>query len=69
MIIQEILPNGLVKTYSDAGNYIVQKETGIKYSEAVDVPNKYTYIESEELVEVDEEELIEIEKVEEYYVE
>lgn len=69
MIIQEILPNGLVKTYSDAGKYIIQQETDIKYSEAVDVPNKYTYIESEELVEVDEKELIEIEKVEEHYVE
>ncbi len=51
MIKQEtILVNGreLVKTYSDSGKYIVQNETGIEYVEAVDIPNKYTYIESEE---------------------
>lgn len=38
----------LVKTYSDSGKYIIQNETGLKYTEAVDIPNKYTYIESEE---------------------
>ena len=51
MIKQEtIVVNGrqLVKTYSDSGKYIVQNETGLEYVEAVDVPNKYTYIESEE---------------------
>ena len=41
----------LVKTYSDIGKYIIQNETGVKYSEAVDVPNKYTYKESEEYIE------------------
>lgn len=51
MIKQEtIIINGreLVKTYSDNGKYIIQNETGIEYAEAVDIPNKYTYIESEE---------------------
>lgn len=38
----------LVKTYSDSGKYVIQNETGIEYAEAVDIPNKYTYIESEE---------------------
>ena len=53
MIKQEtIIVNGrtLVKTYSDSGKYIIQNETGVKYSEAVDIPNKYTYIESDELL-------------------
>jgi hypothetical protein len=49
MIIQEnINVNGvdLVKTYSDL--YMVkQVETGIFYSEAIDVPNKYTYEETD----------------------
>lgn len=51
MIKQEIIVvNGrtLVKTYSDNKKYIIQNETGLKYTEAVDIPNKYTYIESEE---------------------
>lgn len=52
MIKQEtIVINGrqLVKTYSDNNKYIIQNETGIdKYTEAIDVPNKYTYVESEE---------------------
>lgn len=45
----------LIKTYSDTGKYIIQNETGIKYTEAVDIPNKYTYIESEESIEKEEE--------------
>lgn len=46
----------LNRTYSDAGFYIVQNETGIKYSEAVDVEGApYTYTETEELIEVPEE--------------
>lgn len=51
MIKQETLENGLVKTYSDSNKYIVQNETGIEYTEAVDVPNKYTYTESEKDIE------------------
>lgn len=51
MIKQEtIIVNGrtLVKTYSDNNKYIIQNETGVRYSEAVDVPNRYTYTESSE---------------------
>lgn len=43
----------LIKTWSDAGKYIIQKETGIKYDGAVDIPNKYSYIESEEDIPVE----------------
>ena len=53
MIKQEtIIVNGreLVKTYSDSGKYIIQNGTGIKYTEAVDIPNKYTYVESDEYI-------------------
>lgn len=39
----------LNRTFSDAGFYIVQKQTGIKYSEAVDVEGApYTYTETDE---------------------
>lgn len=52
MIIQENLITGdgteLVKTYSDTYT-IRQVETGIIYIEAVDIPNRYTYEETEEL--------------------
>lgn len=47
---EELTINGrqLIKTYSDNKKYIIQNETGIKYAEAIDVPNKYTYTESDE---------------------
>lgn len=51
MIKQEtIIVNGreLIKTYSDSNKFIIQNETGAKYIEAVDIPYKYTYTESEE---------------------
>lgn len=39
----------LFRTYSDEGKQIIQNETGIVYSEAIDVENApYTYSESEE---------------------
>lgn len=44
----------LNRTYSDAGFYIIQNETGIKYSEAVDIDGApYTYTETDELIPVD----------------
>lgn len=58
MLKQErILVSGkeLIKTFSDNSKYIIQLETGIKYAEAVDIPNKYTYIESGEPIEKEEE--------------
>ena len=54
MLKQEtIIVNGreLIKTYSDNNKYIIQNETGIEYMEAVDIPNKHTYIESEREIE------------------
>lgn len=57
MIKQEtIFVNGreLIKTYSDGNKYIIQNETGVKYSEAVDVPNRYTYTESDENINIEE---------------
>ena len=47
MIKQETLKNGLIRTYSDQNKYIIQVETGIEYAEAIDIPNKFTYIESD----------------------
>lgn len=47
----------LYRTYSDEGFYIVQNETNIEYSEAVDVEDApYTYSETDKIVEVDENE-------------
>ena len=43
----------LIKTWSDAGKYIIQSKTGIKYAEAIDVPNIYTYTESSEAIPVE----------------
>lgn len=46
----------LNRTFSDAGFYIVQNETGIKYSEAVDVEGApYTYTETDEPIETTDE--------------
>lgn len=46
----------LNRTYSDAGFFILQNETGIEYSEAVDVEDApYTYSETDELIPVEEE--------------
>jgi len=59
MIVTEYLNDGkLVKHYSDKGVLLLQVETGIKYSEPVDiVPCGYTYEESDELIESDEDEI------------
>ena len=53
MILTEFLHDGtLIKHYSDAGYMLLQVETGIKYADPVDVvPCRYTYVETEELVE------------------
>ena len=53
MIKVEILENNLIRHYSDKGFYILQNETNIKYSEAVDIiPCRYTYSETTEPIEV-----------------
>ena len=58
MILTEYLHDGtLIKHYSDQGVLLLQNETGIKYSDPVDiVPCPYTYTETEEPIEVSEDE-------------
>jgi hypothetical protein len=54
MIKQETLTinnKQFIKTYSDENKYILQVETGHKYSEAFDVvPLRYTYQETDEVI-------------------
>jgi hypothetical protein len=55
MIKTEFLNDGtLIKHYSEAGYMLLQVETGTKYSDPVDVvPCRYTYEETNELIEVE----------------
>ena len=55
MIKTEYLNDGtLIKHYSDSGFLLLQKETGAKYAEPIDVvPCIYTYIETDEFSEED----------------
>ena len=57
MIKTELLNDGtLIKHYSDAGFMLLQVETGAVYSDPIDVvPCKYTYEETDELIDGDEE--------------
>lgn len=49
----------LIKHYSDAGFMLLQVETGIKYTDPIDVvPCRYTYKETDELINADSEEVI-----------
>ncbi len=56
MIKTEYLNDGtLIKHYSDQGFLLLQNETGIKYTDPVDiVPCPYTYTETNESSEPDE---------------
>ena len=56
MIKIEYLNDGaLIKHYSDTGFLLLQNETGVKYSDPIDVvPCKYTYTETDEPIESDE---------------
>lgn len=56
MIIEEYIDGGLVRHYSDSGMLMRQIETGVLYGEAVDIPNRYTYEETDIPIEGDEEE-------------
>lgn len=58
MIKTELLHDGtLIKHYSDAGFLLLQVETGIKYSDPIDaIPCRYTYEETNELIEIEREE-------------
>lgn len=64
MIKTEYLNDGtLIKHYSDAGFMLLQNETGAKYSDPIDVvPCRYTYTETDELIEVEAEDMSEIEE-------
>jgi hypothetical protein len=64
MILTEYLNDGtLIKHYSDKGYMLLQVETGAMYAEPVDVvPCRYTYEETNELIESDGEEMSEIEE-------
>ena len=61
MIVKEFFATrkdgvNLYRTYSDEGFYILQNETGIEYSEAVDVEGApYTYTETNKPIEAAEE--------------
>ena len=59
MIKTEFLNDStLIKHYSDAGFMLLQVETGIKYADPVDlVPCRYTYEETDELINVDDDEI------------
>lgn len=51
----------LFRTYSDAGKCLIQNETGIEYTEAIDVENApYTYSEGDDLPELTAEEALDI---------
>ena len=49
-IKEEPYGDGLVKSFDNLGYYIRQNETGILYAEAIDVPGKYTYSETNEVI-------------------
>ena len=55
MVVEEKLNERLVRHYSDKGLMLLQVETGIEYSDAVDlIPCRYTYEETDKLVESEE---------------
>ena len=70
MIIKEYLMTRkdgveIYKRYSDQNKYILQRETGILFESASDIePCKYTYIESDEDIKIEEVEQVEIEEKE-----
>ena len=55
MIIAEYLNNNtLVRHYSDIGMMLIQKETGYKYADPIDIlPCVFTYEETNEPIEVE----------------
>ena len=67
MIVTEYLNDEtLVKHYSDKGVLLLQKETGINYSDPIDiVPCPYTYEETDEPIEVEEPEEVITEETDE----
>ena len=70
MIKTEFLNDGtLIKHYSDAGFMLLQVETGIKYSDPIDVvPCRYTYEETEEKIDNDENITVDDDKLYEFLI-
>lgn len=66
MIIREFYETradgvNLSRTYSNEGKYIIQNETGVEYTEAIDVEDApYTYSESDNELELTAEEALEL---------
>jgi hypothetical protein len=60
MIKTEYLNEGtLIRHYSDAGFMLLQNETGAKYSDPIGlVPCRYTYTETDELIEKPEDDIV-----------
>jgi len=52
MIKTEVLEDGRIRTWSDAGKMIIQDDTGLEYAEAVDIEGLHTYTESDKDIEV-----------------
>ena len=65
MIQTEYLNDGtLIKHYSDTGFMLLQNETGTKYADPIDaVPCRYTYTETDELINSENEEEISAEEL------
>jgi hypothetical protein len=59
MILTEYLNDGtLIKHYSDKGVMLLQVETGIMYSDPIDmIPCRYTYEETDVIIEKEENEI------------
>ena len=63
MIIKEYIKTRkdgveIYRRYSNLNKYIIQQETGLKFSSAEDIePCKYTYIESDEDIKIEEVEI------------
>lgn len=54
-VIREVINERLERHYSDKGLVIRQEETGVEYSDAVDlIPCRYTYTETDKPIEKEE---------------
>ena len=49
-IKQEPWGEGLIRTWDELGYMVLQNETGRLYEEAIDIPNRYTYSETDEKI-------------------
>ena len=57
-VIEEKIDERFVRHYSDEGFYLLQVETGIEYSDAIDVvPCRYSYEETDKVIEDDDAQL------------